>query len=144
MIRKIPVQAFEWFVYKSQISSWCPSPTPLTSPPTVNGPITVALVGKLSQIVGNLQFMMFPQNNPCSTCFWGGDTLSQFQTQRIKAADRLKKKEKMRIREMRVLTSNTLLYCFTISEAGLATFYDHCRSFNTALYDPCISPTLNS
>ena len=125
-----------------------PGPTPPTSPPTVNGPITVALVGKLSQIVGNLQFMMFPQNNPCSTCFWGEDTLSQFQTQRIKATDRLniirKKREKIKFSEMRVLTSNALLYCFTISEAGLATFYDHCRSFNTALYDPCISPTLNS
>ena len=54
------------------------------------------------------------------------------------------KREKIKFSEMRRLTSNALLYYFTISEAGLATFYDHCRSFNTALYDPCISPTLNS
>ena len=35
------------------------------------------------------------------------------------------------------------VHCFTISEAELATFYDHCTSFNTAVYGRCISPTLN-
>ena len=59
-----------------------PVPAPLTSPPTVNGPITVALVGKLSQIVGNLQFMIFPQINPSGTCF--GEKLSTFWEQILK------------------------------------------------------------
>ena len=64
---------------KSQTSSWCshpPQPWSPPLPPTVNGPITVALVGKLSQIVGNLQFMMFPQITPSGTCF--PEKFSQF------------------------------------------------------------------
>ena len=36
-----------------------------------------------------------------------------------------------------------IVHCFTISDSEPATFYDHCTSFNTAVYDRCISPTLN-
>ena len=129
---KIPVPAFVWYVYKSQISSWCPGPTPLTSPPTVNGPITVALVGKLSQIVGNLQFMIFPQINPSGTCL--GEKFSTFWKQIFKKNQILREKS---------LHALDALHYFTISRPELAAFYDHCTSFNTAVYGRCISPTLN-
>ena len=109
-----------------------PVPAPLTSPPTVNGPITVALVGKLSQIVGNLQFMIFPQINPSGTCL--GEKFSTFWEQIFK------KNEILREKSLHALDA---LHYFTISRPELAAFYDHCTSFNTAVYGRCISPTLN-
>ena len=151
-----------------------PTPTLIPPlPPTVNGPITVALVGKLSQIVGNLQFMMFPQITPSGTCF--EEKFSKFSTVYSQNFERRTSQKPGAlfyyprgwtghilwalsiIQLWKFCDSKNLIdynspnferrslavHCFTISEAELATFYDHCTSFNTAVYDRCISPTLN-
>ena len=109
--------------------------------PTVNGPITVAPVGKLSQIVGNLQFMMFPQTNPWGTCF--GEKFSEIWDQK-KGIGSLKKEKSNFQKFKRKSLALDALHCFTISQQHHRLNWPHFTTivhhstpqFMTVVYHP--------
>ena len=124
---------------KSQISSWCNPPSSSLVPPSP--PLSPSRTPSHSKWTHNCRSSGETVTNCRESSIYDLSSDQPFgHLFRRKILDILGADLKKNQRKVLALDA---LHYFTISRPELAAFYDHCTSFNTAVYGRCISPTLN-
>ena len=129
-------------VNKSQISSWCPHPCfriPTLAPPSPS-PNTPSHSKWTHNCRSSGETVTNCRESPIYDVSSDQPFGHLFQREILQVLDLFLKKRRTILSRF---WKGSLVHCFMISQPELATFYDHCTSFNTAVYDRCISPTLN-